>query len=258
MTGNSLPGFDSKLEKFTADLYQPRKILQPENGYRYAIDPFILAAQIYFKNARNAVDIGCGCGILPILLADQYPELKIVGVEIQEELAHYARKNVRENNHENRITIITEDIHTYSQKCSFKKNDLVVANPPYKKRGTGRLNPDSGKAIARHEIMLDLPGVIKSAHHLLSTSGHLYIIYPADRLPDIICTAHRFRMGLCFLRFIHTRPDQEAIRVVACLGKTAGTQCRILQPFFIYDLSNKHTDAYFSLFNPNYSWNFSF
>ncbi len=241
------------MEKFTPEPFAGLSIRQPEDGYRYAVDPFILSAQICFTGAKSILDIGCGCGIIPLILARYCPGIKIMGVEIQEELAQIARHNVTDNSLKDNICITTGDITTLLPNQLSSVPDIIVSNPPYKEKGTGRLNPNTQKAIARHELALDMEQLFTSVVRLLSPGGKFYIIYPVDRLPDLVNTAYRFKMHLHFLRFVHPRPNEDAIRLVACLAKTADHTCRILKPFFIYDLKNNHSQDYLSMFSPKIS-----
>jgi len=76
------------LEKFSADnAFIHRLIIsQPEKGYRFSIDPLILSAHIHPKRNEKIMDLGCGCGIISLVLAYRYPDIEITGIEIQKEL----------------------------------------------------------------------------------------------------------------------------------------------------------------------------
>jgi hypothetical protein len=45
------------------------KILQTEDGYRYSIDPFLLAAFVSLSAGANVVDLGSGSGVIALLLS---------------------------------------------------------------------------------------------------------------------------------------------------------------------------------------------
>jgi tRNA1Val (adenine37-N6)-methyltransferase len=157
-----------KLEKFTADNFFDKNISisQPENGYRFSMDPFILASQVQVKESKKIIDIGTGCAIIPLILSSKHPDLKIIGIEIQEELATFAKRNVVANKLENTIQIIFNDIKNIKSSDMDGKADIIVSNPPYKKKNSGRLNPDSQKAIARHEIALDIDTLFDCSNRL--------------------------------------------------------------------------------------------
>ncbi len=243
--------FDLKLEKFTADpkFLEHIKISQPDCGYRYSLDPFILTNQINVTGNEKVLDIGCGCGIISLLLAFRSPNLNIIGVEIQKELGHFAKLNVEANKFKDTINIIETDINKLEIEQINGKADFIVSNPPYKKKGSGRLNPDTQKAIARHEITLDVYQLFECANRLLKKNGLLYFIFPSERLPDITFAMHQVQFALHSLRFIHTDPDANATRVVVCAKKGTSGLCCIKPPFYIYYLKDQFSDDYISLFS---------
>ncbi len=169
------------------------------------MDPVILAAQVTpFKDCK-IIDIGCGCGIIPLILGYRCKDVHIIGVEIQPDLAGFARKNIIENQMSDRIQILNKDIRTTTPHDVHGPADIIISNPPYKKKGTGRQNPDIQKAIARHEIKLELPQFFSSAHRLLKPRGQILFIFPADRLTDIVLGLQLLDFQLDWIQFIHTK-----------------------------------------------------
>jgi len=75
--------------------------------------------------------------------------------------------------------------------------DLVICNPPFREKNSGRLNPDSQRAIARHEILASLNDVLNVARTLLKARGRLALIFPVARLADL--NAMYGEMGSRFL-----------------------------------------------------------
>ena len=250
MTRQQSNSLDLKLEKSSADnlLNSKIKISQPEQGYRFSIDPFILAAHVKGIKNHKVIDIGCGCGIIPLILSLKSSALKITGIEIQQELYVCAKKNIITNKLENRINIIHGDIKNIDTSDTNGEADIIVSNPPYKKKGSGRLNPDSQKAIARHEITLDIDILFKCSKKLLKEKGKLYIIFPAQRLSDIVLTMQHYAFSPEFIRFVHTKKHSFAKRVILCAVKNSNKPCRIHPPFYIYEHENKFSKEYFSLF----------
>jgi len=245
-----LNSLDLKLEKSSADnlLNSKIKISQPEKGYRFSIDPFILAAHVEGTRNQKVIDIGCGCGIIPLILSLKSSALKITGIEIQRELYVCAKKNIITNKLENSINIIHGDIKNIDTSDTNGKADIIVSNPPYKKKGSGRLNPNSQKAIARHEITLDIDMLFRYSSRLLKKKGKLYIIFPAQRLSDLFLTMEHHAFSPEFIRFVHTKKDSPAKRVILCAGKNSNNPCVVHPPFYIYEHENKFSKEYLSLF----------
>ncbi len=224
------------MEKYTADpLIKDLDILQPESGYRFSMDPVLLASHIHPMPHERILDIGCGCGVMPLILANNHLTVQVIGVEIQRELSAFAVTNINNNHLAHRITLLNEDIRHVFPADLGGAVDRIISNPPYKKASSGRINPDPQKAMARHDISLDLDTLFSCAARLLKPKGTITIVFPAGRLQDISdrMSAHAF--GLECLKCIHTRKDRPAKRVLVSGKKNGKQPCRILPPLIIQD-----------------------
>lgn len=241
-----------KLVKSTVDTFFERKISlhQPETGYRYSMDPFILAAQVTPFPGCKIIDIGCGCGIIPVILGFRFKKVHIIGVEIQPELAQFAKKNIVANQFSDRIHILNRDIRTTTLSDIKEGADMIVANPPYKKKNSGRLNPDIQKAIARHEITLELSEFFESSNRLLKSGGQLLFIFPADRLHDIDPGLQSHAFQLDWIRFVHTKENKPAKLVLISALKEDHGNAFVRPPLYIYDRDNNPTNEYTAMFKP--------
>lgn len=211
------------------------------------MDPLVLAGHVHPAFGQKVIDIGCGCGIIPLILASRHPGLKITGIEIQKELCGFARQNVIASHLENTIQIIHEDVRNIRWPDIQGKADIIVSNPPYKKKNTGRLNPDAQKAIARHEICLDLDTLLACSNRLLNRQGKIYIIFPAERVSDLILGLAQHGFGLDTLRFVHIRKDLPARRVIVCGKKGRHQPCIVAPPLHIYSSEDQLTEDYAGL-----------
>ena len=194
------------------------EIEQPENGYRYNQDPFLLAR--FIKEHRDqwraqidgkCLDLGTGVGIIPLLLAKEFPNTHFTGVEIQKELARLAASNVRRNNLSQQIEIITADYRDLNKKGDFCESfQLIVCNPPYYPEKGGRLNLCPQKRLARHETAGNLESLTRTAASLLASKGHFIIIFPAERLVELISHFRSQKLEPKILKFIHPAHSDRA------------------------------------------------
>jgi len=240
------------LAKYTVETFfeDQIKIYQPETGYRYSMDPVILASHISPFPGCKIIDIGCGCGIISLILGFRYRDVQIFGVEIQARLAEVAIKNVTENKMSNRIRILNKDIRAITSSHTQGQADLIISNPPYKKKGSGRLNPDTQKALARHEIKLDLTQFFSSSYKLLKSGGKALLIFPADRLSDLILAMDSHDFHLDWTRFVHTKKKNNAKLLLISVIKNNHGSCAVLPPLYIYDSDNNPTNEYTDMFKP--------
>ena len=155
-------------------------ILQPKKGYRFNSDSVILANLTEAKEGDLVYDLGCGSGVIGLLIAAKRGA-KAVGVEIQPDFADMAKRSVAVNGYEDRLEIKEGDIREISDLLPAGEGDVVVMNPPYFKVGCGEVSPDEERAIARHEIKVTLADELNATEYLLKTGGKAFFLFPTTR-----------------------------------------------------------------------------
>lgn len=201
MTG--LKGFSDA----THDEVDGIRIIQPPKGHRMTTDSVLLARLSTPKKYARVLELGTGCGIVALLLAKKSPSIRITAVEIQEELAVLAERNVKLNDMEHRISIINKDIKELPKTLPSAHFDYIVTNPPYRTLSSGRISPAINRAIANHEHAITIDEILKVSQHLLKVGGRINLIYTADRLADLFSAMRCFRIEPKVLRCILTRGD---------------------------------------------------
>lgn len=227
----------------TDSLFDARlKILQKKKGYRFSIDAAILAHHVPLKPMDVSVDLGTGCGVIPLILALQVPSAHIYGVEIQKDLAELASRNVQLNGMAGSITIVHGDMRDLGSSLKPGTCDVVFSNPPYREAFSGRINPEAERALARHEIKADLSDVVAVAELLLKPSGRFVVIYPAARAIDLVVRMRTFKLEPKRVRLIHPKPGSEAILVVAEGVKHGNPGLDVSAPLIIYEPGGGYTE----------------
>ncbi len=237
---------------YTTDTFFNGKIrvTQSRTGYRFSIDAVLLANFADPRSGDKVLDLGTGCGIIPLILAYRQPCSSIYGVEVQTELAELAKSNVRENKLEGRITVYCTDMNLLRPEMTAGPVDLVVCNPPFRKEGSGRINPDTQRAVARHEIKTNLSDIIQTSHRMLRTAGRMILIYTAGRLTGILSRMRNEGIEPKFIRMIHSRRDARATLILIEGVKGGRPDLRIAPPMIIYDNGNEYTEEVASMFRP--------
>ena len=157
---------------------------QPHKGYRFSEDALLLANSIRPAPGENILEIGSGCGIIPLCIARQHPSVKFTTIEIQEGLAECAQFNIALCKHEGQIKVIRGDARRLWQTLPKHSFQRVISNPPYRKAGEGKLNPEPEKAVARHEITLSMKEIVAWSRELLVSGGKINFIYPSSRYEE--------------------------------------------------------------------------
>ena len=216
-------------------------IRQPERGYRFSIDSVILAGFAAPLCRGTVLDLGTGCGVLLLLLSRLAPGMFTgTGVDLQEDLLDFARRNFLDNCPGGRLLALPGDFRGEIPGIEPGSFDLVVSNPPYGRAGHGRRNPDPGKETARHEVTCALPELFASASRFLSSTGRFTFILPYARLSEIEPCAAKEGMRVELLRVVHPRDGAPPSRGLCCAVRGRRGTPRLLPPLFLHEGPEKY------------------
>jgi len=226
------------------------QVKQSRHGYRFSIDAVIIASHARPRPNDKVLDLGTGCGIIPLILAYRYPKITVYGIEVQEELAEIAALNVKENNMEDRIAILRMDMKALRHDMTSGPADLIVSNPPYRRVESGRINPDQQRAVARHEIKATLSDVVGAASRMLNISGRFVAVYPAERMTDLLAQMRSASIEPKFLYTIHSEKNTDAKLVLVEGNKGGRPGITVGPPLVIYRKDGSYSDAIKRMFLP--------
>jgi tRNA1Val (adenine37-N6)-methyltransferase len=198
------------------------KLIQSKDGYRFSIDAILLAEFVTIRQGDVVVDLGTGCGVIPLILLLTKLVGYAFGLEIQEELAGQAARNVLLNGFDDKMRVVRGDIK--NPPIAKESADVVICNPPYRQVKSGRINPDPRRAIARHEIMASMDDILRAARSVLRKKGRLALIYSSVRLADILARMGHFNLEPKKIQIIYPDLNSGAklVLVEAILGGRPG------------------------------------
>jgi len=214
------------------------RIRQPVHGYRFAVDAVLLAHFLQPEPGMRCLEIGAGTGVISILLNTLQQVEEIVAVELQPELAELCRQNFVQNRV--RGSVLETDARTIQSSLPAESFDLIYSNPPYRKTGSGRLNPSVQKAIARHEIKLKLQDLFECAKHFLRSAGRLSMILPTFREADFNHIIRRCGFFLRRTKYVRSFAHEAPAFFLSDLSKTAGPLAEI-PSLVIYETPGVYT-----------------
>jgi tRNA1Val (adenine37-N6)-methyltransferase len=226
------------------------KVFQHRDGYRFSIDAVLLAAFSAPEAKDRIVDLGTGCGIIPLILGYRHPGISITGIEVQLELAELAVRNAETNGLKERISIIHGDMKSLSIQDVSGPVDLVISNPPYRKDRSGRVNPHPQRAVARHEILATLQDVVAAAARLLGIGGRFTIVYPAERITDLLTCLRSAGIEPKHIRTVHAKSHDPAFLVLMSGIKGGRPGAAVQEPLVIYQPNGEYTDKVQAMFDP--------
>ncbi|MCK4739306.1 MAG: methyltransferase [Deltaproteobacteria bacterium] len=161
-------------------------LIHGKTGQQLTSDTVSLAKFIPFlqQNSR-VIELGTGIGAIVLMLAERFRDLNITGIEIDNPTFQISKKNLKINDLQDRVALLNCDWRSLYGKFPRGSFDCLIANPPYKKQGTGRLSPDSSRALARSEVAGTLEELLKISAYLIGSTGRLYFIFPLERLVEL-------------------------------------------------------------------------
>lgn len=209
------------------------RLIQDTDLFCFGTDSVLLSDFARVSSGATVVDLCTGNGIIPILLSAKTKAAKIYGIELQKPSFDLAVRNVALNNLESRVEFVHDDIKNWNIYFAHGSVDVITCNPPYMPVNSGFTNPKDEKAIARHEIMINIEGIMDVSAKLLKFGGHIYMVHRADRLCDIISAMRSRKIEPKRIAFIHPSPEK-APNLILIDGMTgANPSLKIENPIYV-------------------------
>jgi len=217
------------------------KLIQDPGGFCFGVDAVLLADYADVKAGGAVIDLGTGTGVIPLIISRKSKAGRIVGVELQQESAALALRNVEMNGLAGRIEIINADITDLNARFEKGAFDAVVSNPPFIAGHSGVRNLSRAKMTARHETTADLEDFIRIASELLRSKGSFYLVHRPSRLVDIVSLARKYKLEPKRIRLVHpSRTAAPNIMLLHCT-KDGNPELRFEKPLYIHRIDGGYT-----------------
>lgn len=215
------------LDKVNCDI----SIIQDSFGLKYGTDAYLLSAFLPHSSKNTVYELGCGSGIITLLLLKGGKCARAFCVDVQGHLCEIAKENAKHNGLEDRMTVINQDALTFTPE---RECDAFVCNPPYMKDNSGKRSDHAEKYIARHETSADISDFAKCAYRCLKDGGACYFVYRPDRCADIIHAMKGARIEPKVITFVHATPSHESCLMLIKGKKGASSGMMVTKPLIIY------------------------
>ncbi|HTP04272.1 MAG TPA: methyltransferase [Nitrospirota bacterium] len=216
-------------------------IVQQKKGHRFTLDSILLADFCRIKPRDRILEPGTGTGIISLLLAKKYPHVRITAIEIQTALADLCRQNIIDNGLENHIILLERDITDLRGELKTSTFDVIVANAPYTKSGAGRQSPHSERLLSRHDRGTDIATWL-DLRMFLKDRGRYFLVFPADRLSELISSLRMHRLEPKRIRLVHPYYGKPASLVLIEAVRSAGIGLEVLPPLVVHDAGSGYTE----------------
>lgn len=204
-------------------------LLQPKTGYRAGVDPVLLAASVPACAGQSVLELGCGAGAAILCLAARVADLRLTGVELQDEYADLARQNGDRNG--TPINVITADLTALPADLRQRQFDHVIMNPPYFNRNNSSRSTDPGKDIA-FGGETSLSDWLTVGAKRLAPRGVLTVIQRIERLPEVLMHC---ALGSKVVLPIAARTGRNATLFILQARKEGRGDFRLLAPLIMHE-----------------------
>lgn len=204
--------------------------------HHFSTDTILLADFSKPAGKKLCADLGTGCGTIPLLWLKNNNNLSVYAVELQKDACELLEKSIAHNKLEDNLTLLNADLRDLKGRLPFGTFDVVSCNPPYKLGGSGILNPEEQKLVARHEAECTLDDVCGAASNLLQFGGRLCMCQRPERLSDVIESMRRSGIEPKRLRLVQQRKSK-APKLFLIEGRRGGKRgfMDVLPTLFIED-----------------------
>ena len=214
------------------DLYDyGYKIVQNSDYFKFSLDSMLLANFVNINMSDSKLlDFCTGNSPVPIILSNSIKN--IVAFEVQKEIYELGDESLKLNNINN-VKLINDDIKNIGNYYEERYFDIITCNPPYfKVIDSSKINDNSVKAIARHEILIKLEDIVSLAYKYLRDKGKLYIVYRPDRLMELLKLFDKYKFGVRKLQCCYNNSDSLSSMILIEAMKNGQDDLKILAPLY--------------------------
>lgn len=206
----------------------------------------MLGSWVEASSVDSVLDVGTGCGLLALMMAQKTSEkTQILGIDVNEEAIEQARENAAKTAWQERIRFQHTPLQSLSSKHRY---ELIISNPPYFEAKSGQLSqsdpqyiaPD--KRLARHTLTLPHSALLEHVARLLSEDGYFYCVLPIDAANNVQRLAASF--GLFPIKRLNIKPSpSKPIKLSLLCFSTHQSSLRV-DEMVIRDSENQYTTSF--------------
>lgn len=211
-------------------------------------DGVLIGAWAELPPEGDVLDVGTGCGLIALMIAQRGPSLQVLGIDIDKNAVSQARENVSSSTFSDRIEIHLQSLQDLA--LSTKRFNAIICNPPFFEETL--LPPDPSRSIARHVQTLSFDNLISGVSCLLAPHGSFSVIVATASFQTFrqLCFANG--LNLKRLRLVQGTATKRAKRVLATFVQE---DCDTTEePTLILNKGNQRTEDYIALTQDFYLW----
>lgn len=204
-----------------------------------------VADKIKHSTINNTLDIGCGTGLLSLMLAQKINTV-IDAVEINNDAAMQASENISVTPWVKNIKVVNISLQDF---IPSKKYDLIISNPPFYENDlrSGNENKDA----AKHDATLRLDELLSFVNINMEEDGVLALLLPFHRTGYFERLANESGLFIIEQLLVRQSPKHDHFRSLLLLSK-ANPVLTTVNELCIHDHERNYTDEFQNLLRDYY------
>lgn len=218
-------------------------LYQPTSGYCYNSDSIFLYDFISrFKPKGKLLDVGCGVGIISLLLSRDFAIESYI-IDKQKKMLDYALHNYAINSID-----VKSYLGDFTELESDERFDYIVSNPPFYDTNVQQ-SKDTHLNIARYAHHLPIEQFIKRVKRFLKPKGWFIFCYDAKQIDLLLYYLKLNGINPEKIQFVHSKIDRESKLVMIASRNNSKSMTQILPPFIVFDEKSVYMPKAQDIFN---------
>ncbi len=218
------------------------KVIYVSSCHTFGTDAVLLADFAMARKRDNALDLGTGCGIIPLLWLSGEATAHATGLEIDPAAVELAEKSAEENGWSEKMTFVNADMREIKSHLKCESFDLITCNPPYFKAESGYISPENARANARTELTCTIDDVCRAASLVLKYGGRFCMCHRPERLTDVLLSMRQHKIEPKRLRFVQDRANKAPWLILVEGRKGSKSSLEIQAPLVMKNDDGTRTD----------------
>ena len=210
-----------------------------QSTMKVGTDGILLGAWIETGEAKNILDIGTGCGVIALMMA-QRSTASVDAIDISLESTDQARSNFLASPWKDRLKALHRSFMEHATNPE-NKYDIILTNPPFFRNSLKSL--DSSRNLARHHEAFQLTELFEAVNIMLHETGALYIILPQTNTGLLMELALIHHLPVNHILNIKPKEDKIQNRVIMKFGRTKPEKVQV-DELIIRHSDNSFTEKY--------------
>ncbi len=215
-------------------------VVNDKTAMKVGTDGVLLGAWCDVEGAKRVLDVGTGCGLIALMVAQRNRDAHIEAIDIDPNAITEAMTNITTSPWSDRVKAKCVDFNDFAAQEPY---DLIVSNPPFFTENV--MAPERCRNMARHSVTLTLDQLISHSKHLLAHNGRLAFIYPAEQ--DLSVRRCAVKHAMSIKRFTSVVPVEGSAAKRTLWELSKGPTNTVVEEIIIKVSTSSYSQQYIDL-----------